>query len=222
MLDKLKNTPLFMGFSKEEIEECLKSKSVEIVSYEKDEMIFMQGDTPKKLLILLEGIVLIGNDSGMGDRSIMAVFKNTGELFGEVFLFLGKKYNLYAKAEIKTKILQISRDVFYSHENGEPYSLKLISNMLKIFAGKTYYLNNRLQVLSCATLRQKIASYLLQYNTEKNRVKLHMNREELSAFLNTARPSLSRELMKMQDEGLISIDKNYIYIKDIEALKYIL
>ncbi len=45
-----------------------------------------------------------------------------------------------------------------------------------------------------------------------------MNREELADFLNAARPSLSRELMKMQDEGLIAIDRQEIKILDMEAL----
>ena len=41
----------------------------------------------------------------------------------------------------------------------------------------------------------------------------------MADLLNTARPSLSRELMKMQEEGIIEIDKKHIIIKNIEALE---
>jgi len=41
----------------------------------------------------------------------------------------------------------------------------------------------------------------------------------MADLLNTARPSLSRELMKMQEEGIIEIDKKHIIIKNIKALE---
>ena len=46
-----------------------------------------------------------------------------------------------------------------------------------------------------------------------------MNREELADYLGTTRPSLSRELMKMQEEGLIRVEKKFIYIPDREKLE---
>jgi hypothetical protein len=90
--------------------------------------------------------------------------------------------------------------------------------MLQIFAQKTYYLNQRLNILSCGSLRQKLARIILKNAHKKEKVQLNMNREELADFLNAARPSLSRELMKMQDEGLIAIDRQEIKILDMEAL----
>ena len=50
-------------------------------------------------------------------------------------------------------------------------------------------------------------------------IKLAMNREELADYLGTTRPSLSRELMKMQQEQLIETDKNMIKIVDRAALE---
>ena len=48
---------------------------------------------------------------------------------------------------------------------------------------------------------------------------LAMNREELADYLGTTRPSLSRELMKMQQEQLIETDKYTIKIVDRNALE---
>jgi CRP-like cAMP-binding protein len=46
-----------------------------------------------------------------------------------------------------------------------------------------------------------------------------MNREELADYLGTTRPSLSRELMKMQQEHLIETDRNMIRITDRDVLE---
>ena len=46
-----------------------------------------------------------------------------------------------------------------------------------------------------------------------------MKREEMADFLGTTRPSLSRELMKLQQEGIIEAGKNKILIKERAKLE---
>lgn len=224
MLELLKKSPLFAQMTERDIESCLSCSRSEIAAYEKDALIFHQGDTPRKLLVLLEGAVAVGNDSSSGKRSIVATFDQPGELFGEVFLFLSKgEYDHYAQAITPAKVLQIPKEFLY-HTCGEDcaHHQTMISNMLSILARKAYFLNQRLQIVSCATLRQKIAKVLLQNRAPNGRVNLPMNREELADFLNTARPSLSRELMRMQEEGLITVDRRAILVPDDEALQELL
>ena len=49
--------------------------------------------------------------------------------------------------------------------------------------------------------------------------KLIMTREEMAQTLNVARPSLSRELMKMSKEGLIRVEGRKISVADVQALE---
>lgn len=224
MILKLQKSPLFADMSESDIDHCLRCSRSEIVHYEKEEMVFCQRDVPRKLLVLLEGTVVVGNDSSDGRRSIVATFDQPGELFGEVFLFLNKaEYDHYAQAVAPSRVLQIPKSFLY-HTCGENcgHHTRLISNMLSILARKAYFLNQKLQIVSCATLRQKIAKVLLQNCSADGQVALAMNREELADFLNTARPSLSRELMKMREDGLLKIEKRKIFIPDREALQSIL
>ncbi len=46
-----------------------------------------------------------------------------------------------------------------------------------------------------------------------------ISQKELADYLGTTRPSLSRELMKMQQEQLIETDRNTIKIVDRDALE---
>ena len=48
-----------------------------------------------------------------------------------------------------------------------------------------------------------------------------MNREQLADYLNAERPSLSRELMRMQKEGLIETDRKLVIIRDLEKMNHI-
>lgn len=207
--------------SEQEIDDCLQCCQAAVVSYEKEEMVFRETETPCKLMVLLEGTVVVGSDSSEGKRSVVAAFDRPGELFGEVFLFLNRReYDHYAQAVTPAKVLQIPKD-FLSRTCGAGCGChtKLISNMLSILAQKAYFLNQRLQLMSCATLRQKIARVLLENCLPNGRVALGMNREELADFLNAARPSLSRELMKMQADGLLRVEKKEITVVDFEKLR---
>ena len=95
--------------------------------------------------------------------------------------------------------------------------------MLKILSRKAFFLNQKVLILSSFTLRQKIASYLLQRVREsglKNEsLNLIFKREELADFIGTTRPSLSREMLLMQDDGIIELDKNTFKVIDLEKLQ---
>jgi Mn-dependent DtxR family transcriptional regulator len=45
-----------------------------------------------------------------------------------------------------------------------------------------------------------------------------MNRNQLADFLNVSRPSMSREMAKLKEEGVIDYKKNHIRIVDMDAL----
>lgn len=84
-------------------------------------------------------------------------------------------------------------------------------------------MTRKLHLLSGTTLRERIALWLTEQADDSSAgthiVRLAMNREELADYLGTTRPSLSRELMKMQQEQLIEAEKNTIKIVDRDALE---
>lgn len=191
-----------------------KNSHSKVVIYERDEPIFLQQDEPRDLFILMKGSVMVCYHSTAGKRNIIAIISQAGEPFGEVFIFLNKKrYDNCAVAADRTKVLQIPKEFLYHGCHA-----LLVSNMLSILAQKAYYLNRKLQFMFIPTLRQKISRIFLQNMTQDGDISLTMNREELADFLNVARPSLSRELMKMQEDGLMSIEGKKIKILDLSRI----
>ncbi|GAB6155572.1 hypothetical protein JCM17380_43230 [Desulfosporosinus burensis] len=71
-------------------------------------------------------------------------------------------------------------------------------------------------------MRGKISTYLLeQYRRERDvNITLPLNRNELSDFLNVSRPSMSREMSQMKDEGIIDFRLTAVKIRNIEGLKH--
>ncbi len=219
MIEKIKDNILFKGLSQDEIEICLKCSDARLKDYDKNQIIFSQMDPPKALYVLIGGSVSVCKDTPDGRRYIVTNIEE-GDIFGEVYVFLKKAdYNYYVLSNMNSTVLAIPKEYFFTtcDNSCNAHSL-IIQNMLGILAQKAYFLNNKVQLLTSGSLRQKIAKYLLDNCNNKKYVKLSMNREQFASYLNVTRPSLSRELINMQEDGLIEVDRDMIKILDMDKL----
>ncbi|HOD92617.1 MAG TPA: Crp/Fnr family transcriptional regulator [Clostridia bacterium] len=219
MTFRLKDSPLFYDMSQEETDACLICSKAKFLDFQKDEMIFTADNEPKSVFVLLEGDVLIYKVTISGKRDIFMHVDKPGDVFGEVYLFMKKsRYEYYSVTLKQSKVIEIPQDYFYyTCEKSCSHHVKLIRNMMSILARKAYLFNLKLQILASGTLRQKIIRYLIE-NLEGNSVRMTMNREMFADYLNVARPSLSRELMNMEEEGLITIKGKTIEIPNPNIL----
>ena len=211
---------LFRDIRREEIEKMFRcSKTVER-TFDDGSYVFRQGEIPRNLFLVLEGAVMISKDFASGKRDVLFI-KKQGDVFGEMFLFADTKTYWYdAITQGKVKVLEIPWDFFYCFcSNACEHHRMITRNMLEIQSEKNFTMTRKLHLLSGTTLRERIALWLMEQAADKDTVKLTMNREELADYLGTTRPSLSRELMKMQQERLIVADKNTIKIVDRDALE---
>ncbi len=214
------NIHLFRNISEDEIEKMFRcSKTVERF-FEDGNYIFRQGETPKNLFLVLEGTVMISKDFASGKRDVLFMV-GQGDVFGEMFLFADTKVYWYdAIAQENVRVLEIPWEFFYCFcSNACEHHRMITRNMLEIQSEKNFKMTRKLHLLSGTTLRERIALWLMEQVVEGDIVKLTMNREELADYLGTTRPSLSRELMKMQQEHLIETEKNIIKIVDRDALE---
>jgi CRP-like cAMP-binding protein len=217
----LHDTALFKNLSEEEIQSCLACSKAESIYYEKGEMVFSEEDHPACLPMLISGSVTLGMDYSDGKRNIIAMFENKGDIFGQELILIGEsKYGMYAQTQTKSLILMIQKDFLVGTcERNCGFHSTLISNMLLMMAQKSLNLNERLEIMSCSTLRQKIAKMILFSIGDKSSMSVSMSRQEMADFLNTARPSLSRELMRMQNDGLITVEGRKIIVRNKSALE---
>lgn len=220
-LKRLEICSLFHEMNSEDIYRSMKCAGAECTAFHKDEMIFTEDMEPRNLYVLVSGTVRMGRDSVDGKRSIIVTYDKTGDIFGDVVLFMGKKqYGSFAQACGESKVVSIPRGFLSSTcPRSCGYHTQMVSNMLMILAQTAHSLNDRLEVLMCQTLRQKIGKMLLLYCEGDYSCKMVMTREEMAQILNVARPSLSRELMKMVEDGLIRVDGRKISILDVQALE---
>ena len=144
-------------------------------------------------------------------------------MFGEIAAFSEMdKWPASVKAQANCEVLIVSPEKIVGHCEKMCISHRmLINNMLKIVSQKALILNKKVEYLVIKGMREKIATFLLEtFNkTGQTTFMIHMNRNELADFLNVSRPSMSREMARMKEDGLIDFHKASIKILNLEGLK---
>lgn len=218
----LSDSKLFAGIDFCEQEEILRCLWVRVEKYSRNEFIRIAGEHHGEVGVVLSGRAAIVKDRAEGDRIIMAVL-GPGELFGEMAAFSEKRvWPATVMAHEDCVVLFIpSERIVDNCERRCGCHRDLLMNMLKVLADKALALNRKVQYLTIKSLRGKISAFLLECyeKTGKIMFMLPLSRSELAEFLNVTRPSLSREMSRMRDEGLIDFHMSSIRLNDIAALR---
>ena len=171
-----------------------------------------EGDISNNIGIVLEGKIYVKAYSIAGKNFTLNTIR-PGHIFGDVLIY-GKSSKQYPGALItrgRTKV------AFIPNKDFEQYLFNdndLLQNFLGLLSEKAYEMNLKSKLLSQDSIRDKILFWLQQQKIEQwsNEIHLNMTKEELANLLFIQRPSLSRELIKMRDEGLIDFDRKTITI----------
>ena len=219
-MENLESSKLFQLITEEETQRILKCSKARMRQHPAGTYIFEQGGLPTRLFLLLSGQVQICKDFTSGKRDVLYLVE-PGNVFGEIFLFGDrKKYWYDAVAVTDVSVLEMPWDFFYHFcSNACDHHKQLTQNMLEILSEDNFKITRKLHIISTSSLRERIAIWLIDSMNDNSVVELRMNREQLADFLGVARPSLSRELMRMQKDGLIEVSRKTIRICDRDAVE---
>lgn len=214
----LKQSDIFKNMELEYIENIIKEKDYKIISYDKGDVIALEDSKCSSVGIVLSGNIEIQRIYESG-RSLIVQRFIEGNTFGEAIVFSQKNtYPATILASVKCKIMFIKNEAIIELCASEKVFLE---NFMSLLSEKIFMFNNRVKTISFCSIRQKLSNFILeQVAIQKcSIVKLTINKKELAEYLGVQRPSLSRELINMQDDGIIECNKNEIKILDMYTLK---
>lgn len=218
----LMRNKLFEGISGPDLNSMLDCLNPRLCDYDRNDYIAFAGEKSESIGIVVQGSAAVLKEDADGNRVIMALLK-PGDMFGEMAVFSGKPvWPANVKAQEKCTICFIqSEKIIGTCKNVCQWHTVLIQNLLKTISEKALLLNRKVEYLTIKSMRGRISAFLLeQYKkTGNNPINLPMNRNELAEFLNVSRSSMSRELCRMRDEGLIDFHSAKVWIKDLGVLK---
>lgn len=219
----LQKTALLSSLSVPEVQ-LLAARAVR-KCFDAGEVLFYEDQPCKGLHIISRGRVRIFKTSASGREQVLAV-NGSGETIAEVPVFDGGAYPASAIAVEETETAFISRKDFQDYCLDHPeVSLK----MLAFVGARLRHLVGIIEELSFTTIRQRLVSLLVRISQSEGKktargieVLLPGSHQELANQLGTVRELVSRNLMRLQAEGLLEVDARQIVIKDLKGLTAIL
>lgn len=218
----LTKVPLFANISEGELNGMLNCFRARVKAYEKEGLIANEGEDYTGIGVILSGSVIVSKVNEQGERVVLSKF-TPGQMFGEMIAFSKKdKWPATVTALEKTEIISVDPSLIINTCGRMCDSHRqLIMNMLELISNKALNLNTKVEYLSKKSMRGKLAKYLLEQKQGKTAVNfdVDMNRNELADFLNVSRPSMSRELGRMKEDGLIDFHRQTFRIIHEEGLR---
>lgn len=221
-IDVLKKNRLFEGIGTSDLKSMLNCLNPKIRDYNKNDYIALAGEKFDNIGIIVKGSAAVVKEDVNGNRVIMTLLK-AGDMFGEMAAFSSRPVwpaNVHVQERCTVYFIQSSK-IVGTCSNACLWHTILIQNLLKVISEKALMLNRKVEYLTIKSMRGRISAFLLeQYKkTGEAIITLPMNRNELADFLNVSRSSMSREMCRMRDEGIIDFHLTKVKILNVEALR---
>ena len=192
MLKELQRFELFSSCSEEMLRELL-SLPYRRKEYKADDRIVNLGDTCDWLMLLAEGTV----ESRMGAQSgkeVVIERMQAPMILAPAFLF-AKNSTIPVEVSMMTDgvVWYIHREAFFKFMTAHPEVLK---QFLEILSDRSHFLSGKVRSFAVKSLRDRVLDYIRQHGAITNVA-------EAAEMLGVARPSLSRLLADLQDEGVL-------------------
>lgn len=208
---QIKDIPLFSKLDSKSIDKI--REDLLITDYQKDSIVFYEGDSSEYFHILISGRVRLYKTTHKG-RQIYIHGLAAPSLIAEYPTF--EKTSFPATCEFVTEgtIGLLHYDKLYEYLKEPSFSLEIISSLTK----KAMLLSNLLHKETILSSEEKVADLMLRDPMIFSRLKYN----EISNVLNLTPETFSRILSKLKRDGIISVTDHQLKILDEKALNKIM
>jgi CRP-like cAMP-binding protein len=187
--------------------------------YPKGQILIHAHENPTHVLHLKEGHVKQYDISSRGDEVVLNVFKPPA--FFPMSYAINKTPNVYfyeAETDVELRLAPIDDAVKFLRDNPDVL-YDLLSRVYKGADG----LIGRLAHLMAGSARSRILYELLiecrRFGAKRGHgMAVALTESGIGAHAGLSRETVSREMRKLKDEGMVSIIKNEIWVNDVEHL----
>lgn len=216
----LARVPLFSELSDSEF--AFLTQRVVARHYHAGEMVFSEGEPCTGLYVVESGQIRIFKSSAGGREQVLSI-EGPGSSVAELPVFDGGSYPASVAAIEPASLLFVSKQDFQALCLAHP---QVALKVLRVVGARLRRLVGIIEELSFTTVRSRLASFLVRTAQKEGKrkasgieVELPQSNQELAAQIGTVRELVSRNLSRLQAEGLIQIEGRTVLIRDKNALE---
>lgn len=213
----LASTRLFRGLSPADIDQLLADLTVRVRTYEKGEVILLEGDPTSCLFLVRSGSAVIELSDAWGTVSVLA-HVGPGETFAEAYACIpGERSLVTVSAVERSEVLALDvGQLLDDDSDAMPARMAVVHNLLALCARKNLHLSQRMLHIQPKTIRGRLMAYFSDCAKRAGSAAFDIpyNRQQLANYLNVERTALCHELSNMQREGLLRCRKEHMELTE--------
>lgn len=191
---------LFKSLTIEE-QNALISKAQHL-NYKKGDIIFRESDPADKIIIVRFGKIKLNNYSLEGKEYVFDILVES-DIYGEQKIFGGGNFEVNAVALDATGVCFISQsDIQKMIMNRPEVGVKLLG----VVGDKLSSANELIELLSINDAKARLSGFLLYRSNRTKKEIIELSREDVSAFINLTRETISRKLNELENEEIIKLN----------------
>jgi len=216
----LSKVPIFSSLAEDEL--AFVSQRAVPRRFSPGQLVFGESEPCTGLYVVATGHVRIFKSSAGGREQVLSI-EGPGSSVAELPVFDGGNYPASVVAVDDATLLFVSKQDFQSLCLAHP---QVALKVLRVVGARLRRLVGIIEELSFTTVRHRLAAFLLrlaQKEGEKTpdgiEVTLPVSNQELASQIGTVRELVSRNLSRLQAEGLIKMDGRSVILADVKALE---
>ena len=200
---------IFQDITNGEVDAMIHCFQMRRAQYGPGQTICTYGESGSEVGVLLKGRAELVRFDYAGTRTILEQVE-TGGVFGEALAFtpeLGDCVEVVSTAG--SEVLYMEYDhIMKPCENACAHHSKLVQNMFRLVAEQTRRLSRRVEVLSRRSIREKLQCYfrICRLEAGSDTFRLPFTLSALADYISTDRSAMMRELKKLRESGVVSIE----------------
>lgn len=201
-------TNLFANISEKNQEKILRILEASTLNFKPNCQILTSVKLDNMIGIVLSGYMQIIRTDYNGNRTIIEELTEN-DVFGTTISSLTNECEIITKEDTKIVIIDFN-NILNDVENNLSYYKQFIKNLLEIYSDKINTKNERIEILTKKTIRDKLLEYFKIVSKRNNSKKIYLTMTyiELADYLAVDRSAMTRELKNLTDEGFIDrVDK---------------
>jgi CRP-like cAMP-binding protein len=213
----LQACPLFTGLTKKDMETIMKGVEYSLVKYEKKELYTKEGQLVENVDIVVTG-GMSGRTQSSSGKCVKITWNTIGKLMTPASIFSGKNVPVTIETDRQTILLRMKPETL---QKLFAIDQRIQMNFIRLISIEAVEMAIRVKKLTLYTVREKLASYLLDIakRTNKDQFMIETSRQELANMFAIQKFSLQRVLSEFQKEGIIRTNRKWFTILDREKLK---
>lgn len=191
------------------MEDWIHSGKITLQRFQPGQIIHLDGDLCRGMEIILSGRVSVERIDESGNLMIINQFGPDDMIGGNLVFSRNPRYPMTIIAKSPSTLVVLEKSLIFELCSRYP---EFLEQFLSAISDNAMMLGDKIKHYIQRSLRESLTSYLknMAMIQGSNRIQLPVTKKELAEQIGVQRTSLSRELQKMKQEGLVEYDAQTI------------